>query len=821
VLVVAAMLLLMVLGVQPAHAQAVRGKILSVGIGGVDGERGMYRAGTWVPVLVRLENRSGKVFSGRLAAEQQLDLDGDKVLCMGPSFVLQPNDVEGRDFWTYYWPRPDDSLNGINSVLIYNEDGTQLVSTVTTPDKRLNATGLPPMEDGRRSQRYVLLLGARPMGWGTFTDAWGGTEAVRFNWVRSPGQIPDDAKGLDGVDVIVWQADAVKVSDIAPEFQLKAMLEWVRGGGHLIISVGTQGQEFLKAGNAITDAMPLAITGTRELPLEELALADIAGMSPLKGNKTTLVQAVGTLKPGARAVTGTNGGDKFKDNPLAVTGLYGQGVITVLTIDAGNPEIERRMMGALTERGWMEFWNRVAGWQSIRDPKTAAEIEQAQKAGTEVLSRSPQEIRLGSDLVSSIDVTEVTATRVLVTVLFLGAYWLLAGPVGHLVLRYYKVVHWSWWIFGATVLVATSLAGVVVLVLHVTTYDLRHRTFVLGTVNNPQVSVLGFYGIYAPASGALELQQPAGTGSEVNYLVPLCMPGPDEIKGYADPQSYTLDLKNPNVVSPIFRNTLKKMQGRWVGERPGLSGDTAFTSDRNHPIKGELTNNTGYTLQDVMIVTYGDTQGGRALLYDVNVAGGWKPGERVDLEKGLALSKIVQAGQGALPLQESLRVAGWKLAKSYATRLPGGNMIMSETQKRISDVIDEKTAEDLLFLLLDLRNPDRLLDANDNIHHEPVRGVGRWLDRTKALRASGALIIARAGNVREAGQRVPAPVTLKVNAREVPGQGEVLFAWSMPMAGAAPVGSAGLGIEQGTEAGDAAPAGGPAGRAGRPGVEAP
>ena len=53
--------------------------------------------------------------------------------------------------------------------------------------------------------------------------------------------------GLDGVDVIVWEADAVKVSDIAPEFQLQAMLQWVKAGGHLIISVATQGQEFLKA----------------------------------------------------------------------------------------------------------------------------------------------------------------------------------------------------------------------------------------------------------------------------------------------------------------------------------------------------------------------------------------------------------------------------------------------------------------------------------------------------------------------------------------------------------------------------------------------
>jgi hypothetical protein len=771
-----------------------------------------------VPVLVQLKNRSGKVFSGRLAAEQQLDLDGDKVVCMGPSFVLQPTDVEGREFWTYYWPRPDDSLTGINSVLIYNEDGSQLVGTVTTPDKRQSATGIAPTDDARRSQRFVVLLGGRPMGWGNFLESWGGTEAVRFNWVRSPGQIPDDAKGLDGVDVIVWQADAVKVSDIAPEFQLKAMLEWVKGGGHLVISVGAQGQEFLKAGNAMADAAPMTITGTREIPLAELAQADVAGMGQLLRNTTTLVQAVGDLKPGARPVTGMYGG-AFADHPLAVTRLSGQGVITLLTIDAGNPELERRLVGAPGERGWMEFWNHVAGWQSIREPKTGAEIDQARRNNAEAVSLPPEEIRLGNDLVSSIDVTEVTATRVLVTILFLGAYWLLAGPVGHLVLRYYKVVHWSWWIFGATVLVATSLAGLVVLVLHVTTYDLRHRTFVLGTVNSPQVSVVGFYGIYAPASGAIELQQPVGSGSAVNYLVPLCMPGPDEIKGFADPQSYMLDLKTPNVVSPIFRNTLKKMQGRWTGERPGLTGNAAFTTARDRPFKGELTNNTGYTLEDVLIVTYGDTQGGRALMYRADMPS-WKTGERLDLEKSVKLSEVLRLGAGAVPLQEYLQVAGWKLAKASPTKF-GGGMVMTDTQRRISEAVNPKTAEDLLYLLLDLRNPDQLVNDNNNIHHEAARGVGRWLDRTKALKASGALIIARAGDMREQRLRVPSPVTLKVNSRDVTGQGEVLFAFSMPMAGAAPTGSAALGVEPNLNEGDNAPAGGPAGRRGRPEAEEP
>src|ERR1041384_5222074 len=85
---VVAMLLMFVVGGHVAHAQAIRGKIVSVGIGGIEGQGGLYRAGSFVPVQVRLENRSGKQFAGRLGIECK-DLDGDKVVYVGAKFVLQ------------------------------------------------------------------------------------------------------------------------------------------------------------------------------------------------------------------------------------------------------------------------------------------------------------------------------------------------------------------------------------------------------------------------------------------------------------------------------------------------------------------------------------------------------------------------------------------------------------------------------------------------------------------------------------------------------------------------------------------------------------
>src|SRR5207245_134397 len=116
----------------------------------------------------------------------------------------------------------------------------------------------------------------------------------------------------------------------------------------------------------------------------------------------------------------------------------------------------------------------------------------------------------------------------------------------------------------------------------------RHRSFVLGTVNSTETTVAGFYGIYAPMSGPVELKQPEGGGAGINYLVPLCMPDSGEINAYVDTRSYQISTEHTSSVQPIFRNTLKKVQGRWTGERPGITGNAAYNADANHELKGEV-----------------------------------------------------------------------------------------------------------------------------------------------------------------------------------------------------------------------------------------
>ena len=109
----------------------MKGEVISVGIGGVNGKGGTHRAVHGSRVRVRLENRSGKQLVCRLGVEQ-IDLDGDKVLSVGAPIILDGADVNGREAWMYYWPRPDDDLRGVKTIIVLDESGSQVLATIST-----------------------------------------------------------------------------------------------------------------------------------------------------------------------------------------------------------------------------------------------------------------------------------------------------------------------------------------------------------------------------------------------------------------------------------------------------------------------------------------------------------------------------------------------------------------------------------------------------------------------------------------------------------------------------------------------------------------
>ena len=765
----------------------VQGEVVSMGIGGVDGLMGKYRPGAWVPVRVRLENRSGKQLAVRLGVEQ-VDIDGDKVLSLGQKVILDTTDVEGRDFWVYYWPRPDDELKGAPSVAVMDETGTQVLATIPAPAPKsgMSNVGIPQRDDtSMQGCRWVVVLGPQYAGWGSYYKSFGGTEATWVSFVDRAEGMPDNALGLDGVDTIVWEADKIRVSDLPADFQLKALLDWVRSGGHLIISVSSQAQEFLKGGDHLGEAMPMTFTGLREVDLS--ALSKMFN-GELRLTTAKISQATGKLRPDAKIVANTNG-DAFANNPLAVTGAYGRGAVTVLTIDASNADLNQAVT---LDRDWMGFWNCIAGWQGRHDQMMSQnEFDAAKKglAGNDSpVTIPPNEIDLGHDIPQQIDVAEFTHLGIAVAVIFLGIYWLAAGPIGHLVLRRNKVVHWSWWIFGATVVVGTGVAGLVVMFVHLTNYDLRHKTYVLGTVNSKDVSAVGYYGVFAPVNGKLDVEQPiSGTPADpigINYLAPMDVMSPDGVKPFADPQTYDVVDEKPTLVAPVFRSTLKKLQGRWTGELAGIDGNAEFVASNDWnttpPFKGSLTNHTGYNLHDVEIVirrpeANPDTAW-KSYIFQMKDAA-WKSGDSIDLAKSFA-PEFLGSSKNRINLGDLLNWSAHYLSGSNSMGVRMGPVPVDNSLDATQNLA-AKGNDELLLTLFDARVPDLLKDA---VRIEPAREFGRAADATKLLNAAGAVIVARAGDI-SSSDYVPSPVPITVNNRTLPGKGEVTFVWAVPLTG--------------------------------------
>jgi hypothetical protein len=794
------LLLLLLPLTRPAFAaDLVKGEIVSVGIGGIDGKGGTYRAGAWVPVRVRLENRSGKQLVCRLGVEQ-IDLDGDKVLSLGEPVILDAADVTPRESWLYYWPRPDDNdLHGIKSVAVLDATGTQVLatlSTLTSLGGGGEAIGIGPIDElNHRSSRFVVVLGPTRAAFSSFDGSYGGTANVVSAWAQQPTDLPDNVLGYDGVDTVVWEADHVPASDLPPDFQLKALLAWVRAGGHLIISVSSQAQEFLKGDSRLREALPMTFTGVRELTLDDLHT--LVGAQDLAGSTAPITQVTGTLRADARPVAGTTGpaGSILNKNPLAVTGLYGQGAITVITVDVTNPALAEH----ISDHDWILFWSQMAGWQvglGLDSVLTRAEYDDQRtvKKIESPVTLPAVELHIGDDIPSLVDVAEATQVRLLVAVLFLGLYWLIAGPIGHLILRAYKIVHWSWWIFGGTVLVAAGAAGLIVFFLQLTRYDLRHKTILLGTVNSKEVTAISYYGIFAPASGNLTVSQPppppasspAGNEGGLSYLAPMCMPTNESVKPFADPQSYRLSNDDPNAPNPVFRSTLKKMQGRWAGTHDGIDGTATFVGENarggggtKNPLAGSLVNHSGYDLHNVEFLVHfaphSGAQGeGQSYFYRAN---DWKQGDSLNLATAL---QVEQKTGVIVPidLQEVLESLCIKFSQKNGFTEAIGSHGPDKSKDDLTLVDDRPN--DLLYLLLDARSPDPL-NLPDRI--EPIRPFARTTDCTKAFYAAGAMIVARAGDIAKE-KYVPSPVPLTVNGREVPGKGEITFAWMLPIQGA-------------------------------------
>jgi hypothetical protein len=261
-------------------------------------------------------------------------------------------------------PDPDDNLTSLPAIPVEVKAGVSARCEVSFRTGRMNSDIQVRIEDSSRrtlasrrlrigndgSEFHVGLRLDRPL-WitlgsvdlandshagdaaetGTASDSSREPRVVRFD---SPRQLPEDWRALQSIDLLIFptarHAGTAPLDQLSPESEA-VIQKWVRGGGHLLVSVGSDAAAFQQS--RLADwVRPIVVEG--QMPVRQLStLEAFAGQNaPLRFSGTVNCARLGRL-PTANVII-RQGGSAL---PLAASVPFGFGRVTVIGVDIDSP----------------------------------------------------------------------------------------------------------------------------------------------------------------------------------------------------------------------------------------------------------------------------------------------------------------------------------------------------------------------------------------------------------------------------------------------------------------------------------------------------
>lgn len=307
---------------------------------------GRFKVGYWTPLEITL--RCG---SEAVSGELELTVpDGDAV----PSRVRNP----GGEMISL---APGEQ----RSILMYAKVG-QLRSEATVAfrsgEQTLASRRFGTSDDGElsgimpSSQGLVAALGSSLLSDDAATLSQFGSQVAN---VADLGQLPTEWWGFEGVDTVILMTggdDASSRFAAVPE-QLKALDQWARMGGQLILCVGHSAENLLGPGAPLAALAPGTFEGS--VPLRQSTVLETYAETsePLSPGVAVALQV-----PKLRDVTGrieAYAGNHPRDLPLVVRSPHGFGETVFVAFDletsplttwAARPQLLARLLGKSTSR---------------------------------------------------------------------------------------------------------------------------------------------------------------------------------------------------------------------------------------------------------------------------------------------------------------------------------------------------------------------------------------------------------------------------------------------------------------------------------------
>jgi hypothetical protein len=451
---------------------------------------GYYKLGKWTPIEISVTADG----PGRFTLVVQV-VDGDGNPAAQPVADVE---IPGSGSHTFHGVFMSGRL-GSPLVVSLTADGAVQASRTLRP----SAEDESPFRPGLRQSTLLVLTVGQVAGFGEIEGEGNESNSSDptpedFQLVELAAAVdalPAEPGGLDGVDVVVVGGHYEQI-DTA---RSRALGDWVRNGGHLIVALGA-GTEAYQA-SQLAAWIPVKVTGPtthRELSgLESYSGRNVPIRPPQRG------------VPGARLdVAQRRITISGRDGPLVARVPYAFGHITFLSIDLDRPPLS-------TWRALPSFMQRLLGREE-QPTEEARGSERRQLTDTGITD-------LATQLHGALD--HFPAVRRLSTVPVMAlmlVYLIVIGPIDYLIVhRLLKRPQLTWVTFPLLVVAAAALSAWGAASSGGAERRLNELSLVDADEETGLVRSTSWTTLYSPQTAryAVELQSTAGSWSATNSTV--------------------------------------------------------------------------------------------------------------------------------------------------------------------------------------------------------------------------------------------------------------------------------------------------------------
>ncbi len=581
----------------PLSSGEVKIELESFGVGNV------ARCGDWCGIRLRVQD-TGARSRELIVRINGLDFDGDTPLYQRET---ASNPGQWQSVWIYVrLPFNYNPAAGL-AAYVYEAVETSGVRTDEAPTgfragrllgfASLSVSGGPSGSVRESSSGLIAMIGTKPLGLRGYSAATpNGRSSLHSNEIIdvvmgiSPAAMPDRWVGLLPFEAVVWaQGSPAELRDT----RARALREYVQHGGHLIIILPSIGQTWTdQRSNELFDIMPTVSVARKEV-------ADFERYRPLitrpadprlpaqpQFPKSAIVH---TFRPSPEANPGEavrvlNGPD---GDCVVVRRLVGAGAVTLVGLDLNQT--------ALSQFDLIDadiFWHRILGKRGDFTPR---------QQNTGIFGRKPWNV--DQDIDDQIAENNSAAAGVLLGFVIFVLYWLVAAPLGFLVLKRYNLTQHSWLAFVGAIALFTGIAWSGANLLRQSEIEARHFTVLDHVYGQPVQRAKTWSSIWLPWYGTALLSVAKQDGGEANLGSTIASWDPPAAAdggqwgGFPDQRGYVVDTRDPSQMRVPVRSTVKQVEVTWAGG-PAWEMPRPARVEEGGTGKLELLNQTGVPRQN-------------------------------------------------------------------------------------------------------------------------------------------------------------------------------------------------------------------------------